>query len=70
MSFRVRWHGRRLHLRIGRNPEVVTATLEAGDPMTLRVDNEQRLIEGGTSEQFAWHVSADDACEDATPAVL
>ena len=54
MAFRLRWRGRRLHLRITQEPQVVTAVLEEGEPMTLRVGNEQRLLTPGVAEQFAW----------------
>ncbi len=54
MAFRVRWRGRRLQVRIGRDPQVVTVVLEDGEPMALAVDGDQRRITAGALEQFTW----------------
>jgi trehalose/maltose hydrolase-like predicted phosphorylase len=55
MAFRTRWRGRRLHLRITRDPQMITAVLEDGEPMTLHVGDEVRSIGEGATVQIPWN---------------
>ncbi len=57
LSFRAQWRGRRLQLRIGTNPNLVTAVLENGEPMSLSVGVDQRSLAVGASEQFSWQLA-------------
>ncbi len=44
LAFRVQWRGRRLRFSIDRAEQTVEATLEAGEPMTLTMCGEPRLL--------------------------
>jgi hypothetical glycosyl hydrolase len=61
MAFRTRWRGRRLHFLITQDPQVVTAVLEEGEAMRLRVGDEERSIALGATEQFAWTAPVGEA---------
>ena len=44
LAFRVQWHGRRLKIKIDQDGQLVEATLEAGDSMTLLVRDESHEL--------------------------
>lgn len=54
MAFQVRWQDRRVKIEIRRDPDVVIAVLEDGQPVSVRVADDQRTIASGRSEQFVW----------------
>jgi trehalose/maltose hydrolase-like predicted phosphorylase len=54
LGFRLHWRGRRLHLRVLQTPPTVVATLEAGDPMILRVGS---TATGLQTDQTVWITS-------------
>ena len=68
MAFRIRWRGRRLHLCIQQDPELVTASLEEGEPIVLRVDDQQRSLATGSSERLEWRARVAKT-GDETPTV-
>jgi trehalose/maltose hydrolase-like predicted phosphorylase len=44
LAFRVQWRGRRLRFSIDQAQQTVESTLEAGEPMTLTIGGEARLL--------------------------
>ena len=58
MAFRICWRGRRLHFHLQTDPAVVTASLEAGEPVVLSVDDQQRSLASDKPERFDWRRGA------------
>ena len=45
LSFRVQWRGRQVHLRLERAQRLVTARLERGEPLILRVGGRAQVLQ-------------------------
>ena len=46
LGFRLHWRGRRLKIRIEQAVQLLEATLEAGEPMSLTVSGEPHALRG------------------------
>jgi trehalose/maltose hydrolase-like predicted phosphorylase len=54
LSFRVHWRGRRIHLRLTQATRMLEATLELGEPASLRVNGQVLALHRGTAMQTSW----------------
>ncbi|MBV9356140.1 MAG: glycoside hydrolase family 65 protein [Chloroflexi bacterium] len=54
LSFRSQWHGRQLRVSIERGAHTLRAVLEDGEPMTVSVGDEARLLMPGREQTWAW----------------
>jgi trehalose/maltose hydrolase-like predicted phosphorylase len=58
LGFAVQWRGRRVTMRIEQAGDSVTATLDAGDPMTLDVRGEMHALRAGETRRIALTTAA------------
>jgi trehalose/maltose hydrolase-like predicted phosphorylase len=61
LEFRLYWRGSRVHVRLDANARLLTATLEHGEPLTIRVGDQASELEPGHSLQLTWRNAADAA---------
>ena len=61
LEFRLCWRGSRVHVRLDANARLLTATLEHGAPLTIRVGDQASELEPGHSLQLTWRNAADAA---------
>jgi trehalose/maltose hydrolase-like predicted phosphorylase len=54
MAFRVQWRGRRVHLRLTQATRMLEATLEVGEPMSLRVKTQTLDLQRGKTLHASW----------------
>ena len=58
LSFRVRWRGRQVYLRLERATWLVTARLERGEPLSLHVGSHTQVLEPWVSSRTCWAEAA------------
>jgi trehalose/maltose hydrolase-like predicted phosphorylase len=61
MEFRLYWRGRRVYVRLDGSARRLTATLEHGEPLTIRVGDQASELALGRSLQLTWQNTADAA---------
>lgn len=54
LGFRVQWRGRLVHLRLTQAPRMLAATLEQGEPLSLRVNATALKLRLGETLETAW----------------
>jgi trehalose/maltose hydrolase-like predicted phosphorylase len=54
LSFRVRWRGRQVYLRLERATQLVTARLERGEPLSLHVGNHIEVLQPWEPSSTYW----------------
>jgi trehalose/maltose hydrolase-like predicted phosphorylase len=54
MRFRACWRGRVIELRIEQDPRLVTAVLDKGEPLRLRVKGRECTVAAGTPQRLEW----------------
>jgi trehalose/maltose hydrolase-like predicted phosphorylase len=54
LSFRSQWRARQLRVAIERDTHLLRAVLEAGEPMTVSVGDDARVLTPGREETWAW----------------
>jgi trehalose/maltose hydrolase-like predicted phosphorylase len=61
LEFRLCWRGSQVHVRLDANARLLTATLEHGEPLTIRVGEQAHNLAGGRPLQLTWQNAADAA---------
>jgi trehalose/maltose hydrolase-like predicted phosphorylase len=61
LEFRLYWRGSRVHVRLDANARLLTATLEHGEPLTIRLGDQASELEPGRPLQLTWRNAADAA---------
>ena len=54
LGFRAHWRGRLVHLRLTQATRMVAATLEQGEPLSLRVNTTRLELRHGETRETAW----------------
>lgn len=54
LAFRVQWRGRLVHVRIDHRRRMLTATLEAGERVQIRVGETSLVLDAGATVDFAY----------------
>ena len=74
MEFRVHWRGRRIHARIDAPAGLLSATLEHGEPLTIRSGEQAIELLPGQTRQLLWHQAVGSfaqlgsrTCDEVTP---
>jgi trehalose/maltose hydrolase-like predicted phosphorylase len=63
MEFRVHWRGRRVHVRLDENRRLLTATLEEGEPLAIRVGKQTSELTPARALQLGWAAAAEDSAQ-------
>jgi trehalose/maltose hydrolase-like predicted phosphorylase len=58
MEFRAHWRGRRVHVRIDATARLLSATLEHGEPLTIRSGEQAAELRPGQAQQLSWRQAA------------
>ncbi len=58
LSFPTQWRGRQLRVAIERQSHVLRALLETGEPMTVGVGDDNRVLAPGREESWVWDPAA------------
>jgi trehalose/maltose hydrolase-like predicted phosphorylase len=58
MEFRAHWRGRRVHIRIDATARLLSATLEHGEPLTIRSGEQAAELRPGQAQQLSWRQAA------------
>jgi trehalose/maltose hydrolase-like predicted phosphorylase len=61
LDFRLYWRGSRVRVRLDGSARMLTATLERGEPQSIRVGDQARELEPGRPLQLTWQDAADAA---------
>src|SRR5512144_2033653 len=61
LEFRLYWRGSRMHVRLDGSARRLTATLEHGEPLTIRVGHQASQLQPGRPLQLTWRNNADAA---------
>src|SRR5512144_1197555 len=59
LEFRLFWRGSRVHVRLNGSARRLNATLEHGEPLTIRVGDERGKLELGRPLQLTWQDATD-----------
>jgi trehalose/maltose hydrolase-like predicted phosphorylase len=74
MEFRTHWRERRVHVRIDATARLLSATLEHGEPLTIRSGEQAAELRSGQTRQLSWQQTAGETaqlgsltCGEVTP---